>query len=186
MNKLLTGAVAGAAGVALLLGGAGTFALWNSTAGVNVGTVSSGVLTIAQSGKPAWTDNSIEGTSTPIKEISSFRIVPGDKIQLTQDLTIAATGDNLRAELSYDATKVMPTADADKALASDLEYTFDATGGTVERISNTDRFLVTPTDESSIVTVTATIALPAENVNKLAQNGTIDLSKMAVTLKQTR
>ena len=32
MNKLVKGSIAGAAGIALLLGGAGTFALWNADA----------------------------------------------------------------------------------------------------------------------------------------------------------
>src|ERR1700710_1730368 len=44
MNKLVKGAVAGAVGVTLLLGGAGTFALWNSTIGVSTGSISTGNL----------------------------------------------------------------------------------------------------------------------------------------------
>ena len=44
MNKLVKGAVAGAAGIALLLGGAGTFALWNASTNVSTGSISTGTL----------------------------------------------------------------------------------------------------------------------------------------------
>ena len=54
MNKLTKGAIATAAGIALLLGGAGTFALWNGQTTIAGGTISTGTLAIASTGSPVW------------------------------------------------------------------------------------------------------------------------------------
>src|SRR5690606_22161335 len=70
MNKLLKGSIAGAAGIALLLGGAGTLAYWNSSADLGGGTVNSGTLTIANNGAATVT-----GPTT---------IVPGDSVTVSQ------------------------------------------------------------------------------------------------------
>ena len=56
MNKLTKGAIATAAGIALLMGGAGTFALWNDSVGVNGGTVQTGTLDIDTTGTGTWKD----------------------------------------------------------------------------------------------------------------------------------
>ena len=64
MNKLLKGSIAGAAGIALLLGGAGTFALWNDTAAASGGTVQSGNLSVVLNGSPAWKDISPDSATT--------------------------------------------------------------------------------------------------------------------------
>ena len=66
MNKLLKGAIAGAAGVALLLGGAGTFALWNSSATVTGGNIDAGNLHVADSGTAGtWPANGPPITLAP-------------------------------------------------------------------------------------------------------------------------
>ena len=46
MQKIITASIIGAAGVALLLGGAGTFALWNSSAATAGGHIVAGALAI--------------------------------------------------------------------------------------------------------------------------------------------
>ena len=87
MNKLAKGAVAGAAGVALLLGGAGTFALWNDSSTVSGTTISSGELAVATATPGAWS------TAPELW-------VPGDTYTYTEILTVSAVGDNIEAELS--------------------------------------------------------------------------------------
>src|SRR5690606_34468068 len=86
MNKLLKGSIAGAAGIVLLLGGAGTLAYWNDSANLtNAGSISSGVLNVeADAAAPGSWNNSIS------------LIVPGDTRTFTQSLDLAATGDNLK------------------------------------------------------------------------------------------
>ena len=63
MNKLTKGAVAAAAAIALLLGGAGTFATWNASSAVADAGITAGTLSIA-SGAVAGTWSDATGTST--------------------------------------------------------------------------------------------------------------------------
>jgi len=183
MNKLLKGSVAGAAGVALLLGGAGSFALWNSTQELNVGSVASGTLSISAVADTAvWTDVST-GTAAVIN-IADFKIAPGDTIKLTQDVEIDAVGDNLLATLSYDADSLVADSDADKALLADLDISLEATtlATNIVRIPTTDTFAVTPAASTSTATLTVTIVFPADE--ETGKDGTVNLSNLAFKLQQ--
>lgn len=103
MNKLVTGAIAGAAGIALLLGGAGTFALWNDAIGTpDAETVTTGALRFADDAVyGTWYD--VTDGATPI-DIEDFRMVPGDTLEFRANVTILAEGDNLTGTLSIDPT----------------------------------------------------------------------------------
>jgi alternate signal-mediated exported protein len=183
MNKLLKGSAAGAAGVALLLGGAGSFALWNSTEAVNVGSVASGTLSIDATGTPTWMDISADKTPSAIGDISTFKVAPGDTIELTQVVKIDARGNNLRATLSYDDLSLGTVTPADEALLDELVITLDATGGTnVTRIGSTETFAVTPASSTSNVTLTVTIEFPSDVEG--ANNGNVDFSELAFKLQQ--
>jgi len=120
MNKFTKGAIATGAAIVLLLGGAGTFALWNDSASVAGGSITSGVLKFdtTYNGQRAWLDSStdvIGSTSSswatilplaathPIADISTFRTVPGDRIALVESVKILATGNNLVASFGYTA-----------------------------------------------------------------------------------
>ncbi len=187
MNKLIKGAVAGAAGVALLLGGAGTFALWNSTETVAAGSVASGTLTLAKTGTAAWKNISTDAPAggTVIPSISSYKIVPGDKLELTQSVTINATGNNLAATLSYDDSTIAAVGTANAALKSALVFVADASGGAnVTRIGTTNTFAVAPAATTSTVVLKITIELPASTSGVVAQGGNIDLSALAFKLQQ--
>jgi alternate signal-mediated exported protein len=70
--------------VALLVGGAGTLALWNDTSSIYAGTVTSGVLDIAHASPGSW---------SPELDLT----VPGDTIVYTDPLEVTATDDNLKA-----------------------------------------------------------------------------------------
>src|SRR5690554_524090 len=100
MNKLVKGSIAGAAGIALLLGGAGTLALWNADIDIDPGTVTAGTLSVAPVGTPGWWDASPENTpAEAIADISAFKTVPGDVLTFIGNYNINATGDNLTAEV---------------------------------------------------------------------------------------
>jgi alternate signal-mediated exported protein len=195
MNKLLKGSIAGAVGVALLLGGAGTFASWNSSAAPTGGTIVAGTLLVSDP------DSASAGTWTkggsPIT-IATFRAVPGDVIVYSKTLNITATGDSLTAKLSLvngavKATSIStaPTYPADSALATALSesaaLTVTGTGIVAGTGSNAGTFTVTSAAAGTqTVTVTATLtfangAAGAENAAKL---GSVNLSGFAVNLVQ--
>lgn len=104
MNKLTKAGIATAAGIALLMGGAGTLAFWNDGAGLGGGTVTAGHLNLTSAGDGAWDED------------LDF-IVPGDTVTYTETLTLSAVGDNLSFELNadlddldtFDAITVTPT-----------------------------------------------------------------------------
>jgi alternate signal-mediated exported protein len=87
MNKLVKGSIAGAAGIALLLGGAGTFALWNANAEVAAGSIQAGTLTLKSNDDGGWTNDIVAW-------------VPVDRDTYTETFVINAVGDHIAAELS--------------------------------------------------------------------------------------
>lgn len=184
MNKLVKGAVAGAAGIALLLGGASTFALWNASATASAGVVQSGQLKLEKAAAAGtWTDLSTS-TPTTIANIADYRMVPGSKLQFSQPLTVTATGTNLRATLAAS----LPGSDS--GLGAQLTKSFALTGQGGAALPTGfakagDAYTVTSTgtDPSAIV-ATYTIELPAGATGTAAQNGTLDLSKLTFTLTQ--
>lgn len=116
MNKLVKGAIAGASGFALLLGGAGTLASWNSSADIDAGSITAGALSIATPAPAiAW---SLNGTTV---NISAVRIVPGDVVSATQDINVKAVGDTLKVKPTLRV--LVPgslNSGADKALAGSI------------------------------------------------------------------
>ena len=110
MNKLTKGTIAGAAGVLLLLGGAGTFALWNDSANINGGTISSGELSFDSTTPGVWEDVSYDTLPPVVIDPATFLMVPGDTVEYAQDVTLNATGDNLLANFGYTSTgSTIPT-----------------------------------------------------------------------------
>jgi alternate signal-mediated exported protein len=127
MNKLVKGAVATAAGVALLMGGAGTFAYWNASTGITGGTIVAGQLTVADAtpSDGVWTVKK-NGTGTAVVvALSSYKASPGDVLTYTKSVKVTATGDNLTAALSLAPGSISASTGgaADLALASYLTKT---------------------------------------------------------------
>lgn len=170
MNRLLKGAIAGAAGVALLLGGAGTLAYWNTSAGLVGGQVVSGTLQIDTVGTASVTHLATGATVQ--------RIVPGDTIVVTQAVDITATGDNLKAKLEVDVPN---------ALAGILDYpgvnltltAVDASGTAVAPLGN-----LTGAQAASIDRVLLAATFPADVGGTDGQGMAFDLSALALTLTQ--
>ena len=113
-NRRITGVIAIGAGAALLLGGS-TFALWSANANVAGGTVTAGNLEVSVA-DGSWNDVSAEHTTpVAIPALADFRIIPGDVLEGTFPVDVAALGDNFAADLTVGFTS--PSG----ALLADLE-----------------------------------------------------------------
>jgi alternate signal-mediated exported protein len=170
MNKLVKGAIAGAAGIVLLMGGAGSLALWNDSATIADASVSSGTLAITASAG-SWTGN-------------PALMVPGDTATYTANLTITAKGTNLHSTLSIDPASITGTAALKGALVT--SFTLGAvTGGTLTS-SGTNQYEVAATQPAGSITVpvTVTVSLPSSVSGTTAQNGTVSLNDLAFKLDQ--
>jgi alternate signal-mediated exported protein len=187
MNKLTSGAIVGTLGIALLLGGAGTFAMWNQSTTANAGTVASGTLTIANSGTPTWKNVSADAVAggAPIANIASYKIVPGDTLEMTQTFTVAASGDNLKATLAYDPASITTATTADAALKAATTVNFTATGGGITTDATTKVVSVASTTAGvNTVTVKLTVSLPSTVSGVTAQGGSLNLSAVSFNLAQ--
>ncbi|MDJ0335657.1 alternate-type signal peptide domain-containing protein [Salinibacterium sp. G-O1] len=196
MNKLIKGAVATAAGVALLMGGAGTFAYWNDSVGITGGTITAGNLKVAAPATAPSTDGwtvqkNGTGTATTVSTISSFVASPGDKFTLTKTVNVTATGNNLTATLALGAGSITAatTGAADVALAAYLTKTatIAASGTGIAAIGSTGTYSITPGTAgitNSPVTVTVTITYPkdAATVTTAGPNSTAVLNEKASML----
>jgi alternate signal-mediated exported protein len=191
MNRFAKGAFAGAAGIALLLGGAGSFALWNGTATAAAGTIQSGTMTIATTpgAAPSWTVTH-GSTTTSIAVIDSFRAVPGDVLTLTQKVDISATGDKLSAVLSIDPTSITSgntTASRElaTALASSVGLTISgALPAGIVAGPTPNTYTVSGALGTKTLTVVASFAFDSATAGTTAQGGTLDLTKLAFALAQ--
>ncbi len=111
MNKLAKGALAGGLGIALLLGGGATLAFWNDSVPVSGATITAGSLDVAATGTPTWTVSNGSVSNQAVTDIATFRMVPGDVLTYKAAYTVAAVGDNLKAQASLGTAAL--TGDAD-------------------------------------------------------------------------
>jgi alternate signal-mediated exported protein len=173
VNKLVKVSIAGAAGFALLLGGAGTLALWNTAPAAFSGSaIQSGVLRVDF---PSAATAEYTGTNTP-----ATHIVPGDAVTVVQPVTITATGDNLRVTLNF----TVALGSAGSALENAVGHTFtfkayNAAGAEVNytNISAADAVLITHVDGA--------FTFPTAAGNDV-QNGSISIGQASVTVTQVR
>lgn len=87
------GVVAAGAGIAVLLGGMGTFALWNADGAFGEGELQTGSLS-ATFGDIVWEDRT-PGHENTIEDLGAFRMVPGDVIVGTSTIDVVAEGENI-------------------------------------------------------------------------------------------
>lgn len=182
MNKIIKGSIAGAAGIALLTGGYGTFALWSDTEDLPAGTVTSGKLHIVDAvDTEAWVyvdaDGAVLGAFTPATDT----LVPGDTVRLTQNLDVEATGNHLKASLtltglteSY-ANLVVKLEYAGKTATSAA----DGSGPVQISYANTDLPALN-TATQAVVTFT----LPSTVTGTTDQGSTATLADAALVLAQ--
>ncbi|MBW9119585.1 alternate-type signal peptide domain-containing protein [Microbacterium trichothecenolyticum] len=187
MKKIVKASIATTAGVVLLLGGAGTFATWNSSATAEGASIVSGNLVVEASQEAGtWTAN---GTAI---DIADYAIVPGDVLTYTKTMSVGAEGDSLSATLALTDSSIAPadpTKQADIALASYLTDSAVLTASGAGITGSGPTFTVTPAGDvvSQDVTVTVTIAFPYGDVvggNNDAMNGAVTLDELTVSLTQ--
>ena len=105
MNKRTKALVAGGAGAVILLGTAGTFALWSDTATVPGAVVTGGELELAGDSTVTWTANDISGNSS-VKiddEDGTIQLVAGVELVGETTITPELAGEYLVAELATPA-----------------------------------------------------------------------------------
>lgn len=183
MNKATKGAIAaGAAGI-LLLGGAGTFALWEDNANITGGTVSTGELELAL-GTGTWAETATPGT--PIN-IATFDIVPGDSLTYTTTVTATATGDNLTGELKIEGTSFVNAFNALPAehVTATVAHTAIDGGGLLVDDTNTNlmTFVESGTPYTFNVKITVAFSNAANEMDD--QDLNLALPALAVTLEQS-
>ena len=187
MKKIVKASIATTAGVILLLGGAGTFATWNSSATAQGASIMAGNLVVeASQDAGTWTAN---GSAISIDD---YRVVPGDVLTYTKTMKVGAEGDSLSATLALTDSSIAPadvTKPADVALASYLTDSAVLTASGAGITGTGPTFTVTPAGDvvSQDVTVTVTIAFPYGDVaggNNAAMNGAVTLDELTVSLTQ--
>ena len=97
-SALIKGTAAVAVGAGLLLGGGGTLASWNASDTQTPGTIVAGDLNVTAA-TGVWKDRA--GATT---DISSYKVVPGDKLTYTQDLNVVLTGNKMAANITTSGT----------------------------------------------------------------------------------
>ncbi|MFM1724184.1 alternate-type signal peptide domain-containing protein [Rhodococcus sp. PAM 2766] len=168
MNKKTKGAIAAGAAAVLLAGGAGTMAAWTSSQSVTGGDIKSGHLTVTQkSGTTAgwsWSTPGKSGTFNPASET----LVPGDSVTYTGTYVLGIKGTNLKADLT------VGTLDGG-ALPAGLSF---STSGSSSSLTDLNE-----SNNGNEVTVTGTLTFAGTATGSMDQ--TVDISDVAVTLKQT-
>lgn len=186
-------AVASVLGLALLAGGS-TYALWSATDTADTAaTITTGDLQVTAGSVQNWFDVSDEANPVEITDLANFRIVPGDVLELTQDLNVIVHGDNIAAELNVD----VPNATADAFVLAQAKFAvsvYDQAGelvGSVAPVTNGPDSLsvniasLVPTDAvGETYTVKVTVELPSEADNDTKLKS-IALNDMVITLNQT-
>jgi alternate signal-mediated exported protein len=196
MNRFAKGAIAGAAGIVLLLSGAGTFALWNGTASAAAGSIQSGTMTIVtDAAKGTWSvAHGTTGTPTAVPDITTFRAVPGDVLTFTQVVDITASGDNLSAVLSVDPLSIKPPKNDSSTASADLATALKSTGIKVS-VASLPSWVTAGTAANTYnvsstggvmkpLTVSVQLTFDPNTMGSVAQGGTVDLSALAFQLAQ--
>lgn len=177
MNKMIKGSIAGATGVALLMGGFGTYALWSDSENLAANGVQSGELTIdTEAGvyddtrtqaADDWTANDL--------------MVPGDVITYTQTFDVSGEGKNLQGTVALNAG----------ALGGDfagLVRTVEVTSDNATIVRNPDKVSFAFSDPFGTATLTAVVTyeLPSSTSDTTDQNKTANTPVSTFTILQTQ
>ncbi len=198
MNKLSKGIIVGGLGVALLLGTGGSLALWNVSATSNGGQVVLGDLNlVVPATGQTWERQTVAGTPgtwVPIADISTYKMVPGDVVRLTQPLDITLSGTNMKAELAIDTSSAISAPAGGTVPGSMLTVTsgwLAAPAGesnpTQVGTTNVWRFNgpLATTGGKATFKQQVTFSLSSTATGRTGALATIDLSKTNFTLNQT-
>ena len=200
MNKLTKAAIAGGVGIALLLGGAGTLATWNSSSNISGGTIVAGNLVVGTPAVGSWTVAHLVTGSTTIYStavtttLAAFRASPGDKLIYTTTVPLIVNGTNLVATLGLTPGAIAGTTSAVPATqTTNNAFASFLTANTVVAMSGTGISGSAPayvvngaTNVTTNATVTATITFASgiAGAENQAMLGSVDLTGMALSLTQ--
>lgn len=171
MNKLVKGSIAGAAGIALLLGGAGTLAFWNDSADVaSAASIATGTLKVDSTTAGSWSNGTITN------------YVPGDSNVYTETFTVTAVGDNLEFTLDSNVDDLVGAAGFTELDVTE-DFTVTLNGNPVTTFTGLAAGVYT-------VVVEITVDFPWDAAgnntgNQADQSAQLDLSNAAVTVTQT-
>lgn len=170
-SALIKGTAAIAVGAALLLGGGGTLASWNAADNAAPGTVVAGDLNVVKSAAGVWKDRA--GATI---DITSYRVVPGDKLTYTQVLDVTLTGNKMAANVT--ATGATPTNGftPENVVVTAPVLTAGATG--------TGAPVVNPLKTTQQVTATITFEFLSTTTGRGDVTKTYDFGNVAFTLQQ--
>jgi len=179
MNRSSKGALAAAVAGALLLGGAGSLAYWNSTQTISGGSIKSGSLTLTQAAGQSCTDWTLDAAGGATTYVAGTTlVVPGDVISRTCDYTVTASGAHLAADLTMDVTSITGDAALAAALTPGATYTLD--GSAVSTGQS-----ITSADDGAVLEAVITVTFDTATSGTTAQGMTASLDNIVVGLQQT-
>jgi alternate signal-mediated exported protein len=164
---LIKGAAAIAVGAGLLLGGGGTLAWWNAADAAAPGTVVAGDLNVV-AGNGVWTDR---GGATI--DITTYKVVPGDKLTFTQDLDVTLVGSKMAATLTASGTGSVNGFTSDNVVVS----------APVLKGAN-NQVLANPLTTSQDVTATITFEFESTTGAQADTEAIYNLGNVSFTLQQ--
>jgi alternate signal-mediated exported protein len=179
VKKVTKATIAAAAAGVLLLGGAGTVALWSGTGTIDAGEVSTGHLTLNSTAPGTWTDGSSEMDPEADNTIGPTlpKLVPGDVFVYSQTVNISAEGKNLKGELTAGGLTEGSILPGDVA----VDVVVDGSAAGLTQVGNVISF-----DAAGDYLVPVTVTVTFDKAATDTMNARLDLGSMALTLNQIR
>lgn len=192
MNKKTTGLVAGAAGAALLMGGA-TFALWSDSADVEGGTITAGNLDVGTVTQ-VWEDVSDGVERGTIDDLAEYRIVPGDTIRGTITVPASLEGDHMYADLAVPDLERLTSGHLYAGLeleGLDVSVDGEPIAGPNHQVrfasaDNVDKKGLPEIGKDSTITVVVEATFDHDTSGQFLTEAVAELEDFAVTLTQVR
>jgi alternate signal-mediated exported protein len=167
-SALIKGTAAIAVGAALLLGGGGTLASWNASASGAPGTVVAGDLNVTAA-TGVWTDRA--GATI---DISTYKVVPGDKLTYTQALNVTLTGNKMAANITATGTGAVDGFTSGSVTVSEPVLTAGSPSAVVTN----------PLTSSKTVTATITFEFLSTTAGRTDVTKTYNFGNVAFALQQ--
>ena len=176
MNKMMKGSIAGATGIALLMGGFGTYAVWSDSENLAENGVQSGQLNIDTSAGTYDDAN----TGAADDWTASDKMVPGDTVTYTQAFTVKGDGKNLAGTIKLNTQAMSPNGFAGSgSLTRTVDVVASGAGATSITKDNATEFSFSDPFGTATLTATVTYTFPS------SVSGTSDQNKAATTPAST-
>lgn len=182
MNRMVKGSIAGATGIALLMGGYGSYALWTDTGTAEGAAVTTGELDI-EAGAVAW-DNT--KTAQADDWSAAKLIVPGDEITVTQTFTVTATGERMEGTLTFVPGAIDVPAGFTQDITEYLAVSTEVAGPTVTGLTKAgNTYTFTAPIGSQTFTTTATFTFDETTPAQVGQGLSASIADSSWNLAQS-